>query len=73
MKPALPQRCPCMETERSWSASIALLDDLIAALRVWQPRELSPSAPTEQDMAAIAALHSISLSSPPDTVAPDQR
>ncbi len=56
MNPPLPQRRPSEETELSWSASIALLDALIAALRTWQPRNLPPSPATEQDLATFSAL-----------------
>ncbi|WP_157122094.1 hypothetical protein [Nocardia violaceofusca] len=56
MKPALPQRRPPDETQTSWSASIALLDSLLAALQAWQPSQLPPAAPTEQDIAVLAAL-----------------
>ncbi len=71
MKPVLPQREPCEVTApMSLSASIALLDSLLAALRSWQPRDLPPAPPTEQD---VAALHSVALSSALDTVATDQR
>lgn len=58
MKVTLPQRYPCLSAAADWSACIAQLDNLLAALRAWQPRELPPSPPTEQDRAAFAAFHS---------------
>ncbi|MEU6564086.1 hypothetical protein [Nocardia nova] len=54
MKPTLPQRRPCETTTPVWSPAIALLDDLLAALQAWQPGDLSPSPPTEQDLATLS-------------------
>lgn len=59
MNPPLPQRNPSNETEMSWSASLALVDDLLAALRAWQPRDSPPSPATEQDVAVLSALSCI--------------
>ncbi|AHH21979.1 hypothetical protein NONO_c72220 [Nocardia nova SH22a] len=55
-KPALPQRHPSVSAPADWSATIALLDDLLDALRAWQPSDLPPTPPTEQDLAAIDAV-----------------
>ncbi|WP_025351029.1 hypothetical protein [Nocardia nova] len=55
-RPPLPQRYPCETTGADWSAAIASLDDLLAALRAWQPTGLPPTPPTEQDNLALATL-----------------
>ncbi len=73
VKPTLPQRSPCDEIDASWSASIALLDSLIAALRAWQPRELPPAPATEQDIATLAALRPVSPSPTEGAAAANQR
>lgn len=54
MKPALPQRHPREATAPVGSPAIALLDDLLAALQAWQPSDLSPSPPPEQDLATLS-------------------
>ncbi|NKY45995.1 hypothetical protein [Nocardia cerradoensis] len=56
VKPPLPQRRPSDDIQASWSASIALLDSLLTALQAWQPSQLPPAAPTEQDIAVLAAF-----------------
>ncbi|MEU6561930.1 hypothetical protein [Nocardia nova] len=55
-RPPLPQRYPCDTTGADWSAAIALLDGLLAALRAWQPAGLPPTPPTERDIVALATL-----------------
>lgn len=65
-RPTLPQRYPCDTTAADWSAVIASLDSLLAALRAWQPTELPPTPPTEQDMVALAALGAATPDLEPD-------
>ncbi|MEU6563535.1 hypothetical protein [Nocardia nova] len=48
-----------MSAPADWSATIALLDDLLDALRAWQPSDRPPTPPTEQDLTAIAAVHRV--------------
>lgn len=52
----LPQRQSCDEYASDWSAVIASLDRLLAALRAWQPTGLPPVPPTAEDIVALTTL-----------------
>ncbi|WP_104380008.1 hypothetical protein [Nocardia nova] len=52
----LPQQYPCDINASDWSAVIASLDRLLAALRAWQPTGLPPAPPTEEDILALTTL-----------------
>jgi hypothetical protein len=52
----LPQRQPCEDYSSDWSAVIASLDRLLAALRAWQPTGLPPGPPTAEDIVAVTTL-----------------